>query len=162
LKIKPRLLSYTSNSPLERGGVCFHLPNIKLSPYHISISFKICSSLNLKTAIPIRSSVFLHSILFIDFKIHENNHRLQSQASIRDKSLKYNCQSVLPVKIISIHLLSLLILRKISVLVESFQVAGQILSVLGYREWFFSHGWVVNCLKAHTYPPLKNFLLVAF
>jgi hypothetical protein len=78
----------SSNSPLERGwGVCFHLKNIKLNIHITSISFKICSSLNLKTAIPIRSFVFLHSILFIDFKIHENNHRLQSQASIRDKKV---------------------------------------------------------------------------
>jgi hypothetical protein len=42
--------------------------------------------------------------------------------------------------------------RKISVLVESFQVAGQILSVLDYRNNFsFSHGYVVK-LKQDTYP----------
>jgi hypothetical protein len=68
LKIKPRLLSYTSNSPLERGWGVFSYSNIKLYSHHISISFKICSSLNLKQQSQFVHSVFLHSILFIDFQ----------------------------------------------------------------------------------------------
>jgi hypothetical protein len=56
--LKLRLLSYTSNSPLERGCV---ISKYKLnSPHTFSISFKICSSLNLNSNPQFVHSIFLY------------------------------------------------------------------------------------------------------